>query len=1508
MDAVGRLLEACSSSFAGVDSVDSAGAAQGEGAPTQGPRAILVAGPPDSGKTEFALQAMLRGIERFGDAKVSMVVSGRQAADKLSDRVIQARGASSSARPVTTLSAIAFRVVGADRQAQDQPLPKLLNGAEQDALLRAVVGVHVGHAQAGELCETCELLRRYFASSDWAQTVYGEKGEHGVESIGQAEADAPKTTSQGAGGSDVLFARGVDDTFVMQLRDMLARMDELGLDPSRESEALAALGEVEHHTARTERLGIQWRLAFALRSEYAAMVARSYPDEFRLDSSRLLVEGAQAVGNVDAEALPQLLVVDDFQDLTLAGLAFLEALAVRGVGLVLVGNPDEAVQTFRGSYPEYLFSRAQQTPINAVATTLEARAIRDHRDNKDDGEGDKSPQADGSHPSYLDLVASRVSLSIASERDTDVSLAQRAGKLPVFDGALPITRLDDVATSDGSVHAALYRTEREELDDMVWRLKRSHLTQGTPWNSMAVIAHDNDVVRAFGERLRADGVPVRYSAVTKPLKDDPSVQGLFALVELARLRWQGLDGQRMGLAELSRFVRARVRELMESPLVTARSRRGGETPARLDPIDSIMKAIASLSRVMDETQGGRPDDANGSDSFDDSETTEIDVTASLPKLREQWQDLRDRFIGKAEVASDVVVDDSLIDPASGDGRDMRFGVEAMYVMLAFGDSAPDGNEKAKSDIKHADGDTSTDIDAVAATATNDAESSTNPAARILAMIGKVGGGNPSVKAFAHVWDLVGKVAAKLGSLPVDEPQYVLGLAWDACDVARDWQVKALANTAEGRAANDRLDVMMRLFAYAEGSGAKQSVTDFIASVRAMRIEADSLAKVAPIDQAVTLTTPAGAAGRHWPMVAIVRMQQGVWPNLAPRNTLFGGEDLADMTLSGGLDDDWERTVTGRDPELARVLGAEQKSFLVALTRAGSQVTVSAVLSDDAVPSDFLYIYMPELFDRDRDANLETRRYTVLADANRFSGLDADPRGIVTAARVELMRGSQVADGMSVEAHDSSVSPHVDQASVRDAATSLALLDDSGLVAADPDQWPYMAAVPRSRSHTSSQSSSHIASQAEKPTPEAPTVTLSPSQVDRIWACPVCWMLESEFAGPRPSSAATSFGSVIHEVACRASEEGLDALDFMQGAEEEQRIEAIRSRMMDIYHELAGDPADNIDPAQRYQAEKKDDATSQTLHNIATYFVRSNDEDYPGKNTKNFSVGKLRQAQCESAFVSSFGLDDILEAYNAIDGVDAIGRDELAAIMGVLNGGWPEGMRDDMRIRLTGRIDRAEWRETADGEEHLRLIDWKTGHKHGPRQVFNDLQLVCYQLGVAFPEVERQHGDNAEDQPESVRGTQERAGLRGVQALETMPDIAQSALFDVDEATAPAQSSGDESTFQPPLFQGGHLNDTAFTPRSYYPNPSRLLDIPDLPTQAPQGVGERAWSQFVGLRGTQAVWALTMISRIFYTAAASRSESIVARPQADHLAYCRMRQVCPACAGEVDTVYEVRKGQ
>lgn len=90
----------------------------------------------------------------------------------------------------------------------------------------------------------------------------------------------------------------------------------------------------------------------------------------------------------------------------------LAALHGRGVRL-LVGNPDESVQTFRGSYPEYLFNAAQSRLEGSAGT---------HRRH---GNGT-------TWPTYRTLAASRVSLSIASTEPTDEALPSRPGKMPAL--------------------------------------------------------------------------------------------------------------------------------------------------------------------------------------------------------------------------------------------------------------------------------------------------------------------------------------------------------------------------------------------------------------------------------------------------------------------------------------------------------------------------------------------------------------------------------------------------------------------------------------------------------------------------------------------------------------------------------------------------------------------------------------------------------------------------------------------------------------------------------------------------------------------------------------------------------------------------------------------------------------------------------------------------------------------------------------------------------------------
>lgn len=1341
----------------------------------------LVAGAPRSGKTEFALDMLIAAMKRYGDANAVMTVSGRQIADMLGDRAIRELSAVSQARPVTTLSAVAFRLLTAARSAQGKPLPKLLNGAEQDVIIRKVLASHVEHRQHGDECATCDLLRVYFAVSEWSGLVADDS----------------------------------TDAFANQLRDMLARMNEIGAKPELENMLIARAasrnGELD---ARRERLRTQWRLAFALREEYNAAIRAAYSGEYRLDASQLMIDATEAVSDIRDADIPNMLIVDDFQDATLAGFALLEALHNRGTRLLLVGNPDEAVQTFRGSYPEYLFNEAQSR-MGARLERIENLYAACENDGAQTIRNASNRQ--NVHDDYRTLVATRVSLSIASTEPTDVPLPERPGKMRNIPGAMPIEALPSgntdacVTPADGSVETALYRSSSEELDDVVWKIKTEHLQRSREWNDMAVITHDNATVRAFGERLRADGVPVRYSSVTRPLKDEPFVQGLFALIELAELKRQTIAASGMDPQAAGSYIRSRVASIMASPLITVGGDRQHEgRPARLASVESAMHALASLAEIVGDDEIRAQDSANMA-------KTDVEQQSSLLRLVADWHE----YMAKCHAISDEGQHDGGHD---GDQNDPVFDMDALYVLLLEGNTD-----------------------------------------RVIDTIASVTGSDPQVKAFASLWKVLDKTCEAEHKLVLREPQYVLDCAWRACGKAEIWQRVALEHSAAGRAANDRLDAAMRLFNYASGgesSGefAARTIEAFMEQVRSLTIEADSLAHTAPIDQAVTLTTPAGAAGRHWNLVFLPSLQQGQWPNLTPRNTLFGGEELADVMLYGELSDTVTTSAGKRDAQLAAVLASEQKSFLVALTRADECAVMSAVLNDDHVPSDFLYGYVPEWFDRDRDADMERREYAAIGSQGDYAGLESDPRGLIAAAR-------------SVLAMEPSNSPKA-----RDAAETLALLASRGIRAADPDCWPFVEEPVSLAERETIQ---------DDKTRQSDVVTLSPSAVDNLWACPVCWMLENRFSGPRMGSVATNFGSLIHTVAQKATEAGLDMPEQHTAISDMDNIDAITEQMYAEYERLRGDLKGITDPAQRYQALKKDEQAKDALRNIATYFVQSNHGDYPIKNNDAFSVGKLTKAEPELKFTAKFDFDDILAAYNAMDGIHTISRNELIAIMGTLVGGWPQtGMSEHLTVRLTGRIDRVERRDMADGTQQVRLIDYKTGTSPNGEGLFNDLQLVCYQLGLVFPE---------------------GSDLHGAQAVAAAPNITQSALFHVTKHAFPAPygNTAAESHMQQALFANGSLNTGAFVPRYYIKKLDKDFQDGLDEMLPPMEVSDEHWSEFVGLRNTMAVWSLTMIARVFYAAAASRASEITARPTSEHMKYCRNTAVCPACAGEQNTVFERR---
>ena len=1457
-----------------------------EGRPT---RALVVAGPPRSGKTRLATRALLAGMEQFGDG-ASMAVSGRTAADQVSRQVILERGRSDRTRPVGTLQALAFRLLTRSRLAQgghDPLLPRLLNGAEEDALLRQVMTVHLEHVQAGDDCAVCRLLERYFRNgAGWSSVLVGD---------GQGR------------------VVGVADRFIAQLRDMFARMTELGLDRGDRDQLLDALAVQPMDPDRRDRLGLQWRLAFALEDEYRQSITESYPDEFRLDPSMLMVEASRSLGGLADDDLPDLLVVDDWQDITLAGMGLLQGLNQAGCRLLLVGNPDQSVQSFRGSYPEFLATRltALSKPMPGVAAPLLAQdfaclgaatvtlkprrmvvpeAVAEHAESLQDSD----PAAPGS---YADLVAARVSLGIAGVEENDTPLPDRPGKLPVWPGAGPVAPLTagDSLIHDGSVQTRLFHTPDQEDDDLVWQIKHEFLANDRDWNDMAVIAHDNMTLRNLGRKLRVQGVPVRFSSVTRPLSQEPAIQGLFALVELAQ---SVLDPGATGSdpddpAQVAAWIRSRLRTLMAGPLfrVPATAARQ-ERPVRMERLESIMETMAALAPLSGQ-QGSDPD---SSGSLDD-----------LPLLGQAWQawvkDLAERR-AQRDRSSGISVDDSLLtrhdSVEPGVGPDPFSAASAPDQPVDLGDR--DAQRPAILSVQA--------LETLLVLDPDDRSSGI-----ILEAMTAIAGGrreDPDVQALDKALQVLRLTATRISALEDRQPQYVLWEAWRSLNLADDWQRRALMATQEGEEANDRLDALMRLFQYAAGSRRFPTVEAFMDQVRTMQIEADSLARIGPIEHAVTLTTPAGAAAlaTDWPLVWLPAVQDGVWPNLIPRDTMFGAEELADLVLHDRIGDPLADTLS-HDPALRSILYAEKKGFLEALTRARTQVRISAVWNDDLVPSDFLYGYLPERYPR--TADMSQAEFSMVGagsgGSERYGGLEVSARGLTAAARSILAVQALLPED------------RIDRDRVDDAVQTLRLLVDQGQDSADPRHWPFLydqstldqhapdgqstvgsapdrhasdeqvsdegasveqaagsralaaagvaSVVEKDRASRSAPASSNQNTQAgpthdcdqrhehrHEHVSDRQVVLLSPSAVDAIWNCPLEWALGDQFSGPSPSRVPTEFGSLIHKVASEGTAQGLDRPS--QG-DPDARQQQVRDALLDIYQDLAPQEQRLRDPDELYDQRGRSSRVEPILDNLASYFVRSSDSEYGLEGKSPVPVGDLLGVQSERSFDVSLSVEDLVPLWKATFPDRPLDADGLFALMSGLVDGFPAALDARTTVRLTGRIDRLEVRSLPEGIR-LRLVDYKTGRvPYTQGQLFNDLQLVCYQLGLAFPPTP---GSSPE-----VGAAWSLSQAPDLERTEGMK-LSQSLLLQLQAPPKDAQTGlrREEMAYQPPLFERDRLV-TIAQPRTGMPSPLKSKAEPtDLPDQVPPGVDADLWAMVRAARvSSQAVWGLTMIARVFFAA-------------------------------------------
>lgn len=322
---------------------------------------------------------------------------------------------------------------------------------------------------------------------------------------------------------------------------------------------------------------------------------------------------------------------------------------------------------------------------------------------------------------------------------------------------------------------------------------------------------------------------------------------------------------------------------------------------------------------------------------------------------------------------------------------------------------------------------------------------------------------------------LGRLVVRLRSMAqrhatIEELLYAI---WQDRSVEAVWRESALAGGRRGREADSRLDAVIALLSIAADFSMRMpaaSLAQFVAYLNDQDLPADRLTTTGNTGSAVRLVTANNAKGLQWDVVVVAAVEAERWPNLVPRGSLLGAEDLVDLAAGRGIK---------HIDRVAQMLGEERRLFYVAMSRAKCKLIVSAHQGADATPSRFID-------DLSRIANIEPIQTDPVA-SNQLS-----PLGLVAQ-----LRGA-VGD------------PNLAPPERLVAARSLAQLAAAGVVAANPDNWYGLAPLSDSRPLVD----------ANEP------VTISPSKVGTFNKCQLRWFLE-RVANP-PSGISANVGNLMHE--------------------------------------------------------------------------------------------------------------------------------------------------------------------------------------------------------------------------------------------------------------------------------------------------------------------------------------------------------------------------------------------
>lgn len=394
------------------------------------PRRVLVVGGPGTGKTTCLRRVVTRTVTDGVPLELIVVLTHeRPAAQRLRREIIAELGTSHLSTTITTVHGWCQHLL-ADLLI-DQPVPRLLTAPEQDARLR-------------------ELLSG-LGTGIWPDDLQGAIGTHG---------------------------------FVHQLRVFLARVRQLGMDPSE----LAELGD---------RCGVpEWRSAARLFATYLDIGDSEQVIDYAELVHRTRLELARGDQARRVASRYDLIVVDELAEMDPSMINLIADVHRAGPRVVAFADPTTSVFDFRGTDPRAVTAFAERFagPGESTQVFLLTDNLR-------------------SHPQIAAAVA-RVSSRLPARG-------------PVLD---PV----DQVPQGPWVRAPLCPDQSAALVEVARTLLTAHLDDGIPWSNMAVITRaGHSVVTDLAQRLNRMGVPVRIAGDEIALGREPAVKHLVAVLEAA---------------------------------------------------------------------------------------------------------------------------------------------------------------------------------------------------------------------------------------------------------------------------------------------------------------------------------------------------------------------------------------------------------------------------------------------------------------------------------------------------------------------------------------------------------------------------------------------------------------------------------------------------------------------------------------------------------------------------------------------------------------------------------------------------------------------------------------------------------------------------------------------------------------------------------------------------------------------------------------------------------------